>query len=74
MYFLIHDISTILIISLLLAYRRMNTLLEAIAKNVQNRQRAPRKPDVLPVSSTADMDAFETLPDNDYSDVVSIKI
>lgn len=51
----------------------MNGILENILQYVQNRQRIPRKPNILPISSLAEMDTFENIDDNIYSDVVSKK-
>jgi len=47
--------------------------LQNILRNVQDRQNIPRKPVILPISSCAEMDAFETMDDNTYFDVVSKK-
>lgn len=54
-------------------YRRMNTLLDDILKCVRNRRDQPRKPACIPISSVEEMDAFENINQNDYSDVVSEK-
>lgn len=51
----------------------MNTLLQSILKCVQDHRGVPRKPKVLPVSSVEEMDAFENMDENRYSDVVSEK-
>lgn len=40
-------------------------------KCLQDRHSIPRKPAILPVSSLQEMDAFENISDEDYSDVVS---
>ena len=52
----------------------MNALLDDILKCVQDRQRITRKPDIIPITSLADMTNFENLNDNEYSDVVSAKL
>lgn len=49
----------------------MNNLLENILKHVQDRQRVTRKPNILPISSLAEMEAFESIDDDTYSEVVS---
>lgn len=51
----------------------MNTLLENILKCVRNRRDQPGKPACIPISSVEEMDAFENIDQNDYSDVVSEK-
>lgn len=55
----------------------MNGLLHNLLRCVQSnndRNRVPRKPACLPISSVAEMDAFETINDNDYREVVSKQI
>jgi len=49
----------------------MNNLLENILKHVQDRQRVTCKPNILPISSLAEMEAFESIDDDTYSEVVS---
>lgn len=55
----------------------MNDLLQNILKCVQNnndRDRVPRKPACLPISSVDEMDAFQIMDDDDYHKVVSKQI
>lgn len=42
----------------------MNTLLENVPKYVQDKQRVPRKLDVLSISSLAEMDTFKNIDDS----------
>ncbi|XP_029675169.1 uncharacterized protein LOC115242776 [Formica exsecta] len=50
--------------------KRMNGLLQKILKCIQDRHFVSQKPAELPISSIQQMDAFENIDDNDYSDVV----
>lgn len=52
----------------------MNDLLQNVLRCVQSnndRDRIPRKPACLPISSVDEMDAFEAINDDDYREVVS---
>lgn len=51
----------------------MNTLLEKVLKCVKDHRSVPRKPAVLPISSLAEMDDFENIDEDRYTDVVSEK-
>ncbi|XP_029680027.1 uncharacterized protein LOC115245722 isoform X2 [Formica exsecta] len=51
--------------------KRMNGLLQKILKCVQDRHSTPQKPAELPISSLQQMDAFENIDDNGYSNVVN---
>ncbi|GAB1867451.1 DUF4806 domain-containing protein [Camponotus japonicus] len=51
--------------------KRMNGLLEKILKCVQNRNSIAQKPAILPISTLDQMDAFQNIDDNGYSDVVN---
>lgn len=51
----------------------MNTLLQSILKYVQNRNRVTCKPSSLPIASLEEMDTFEGMDENAYTDVVSKK-
>nr|XP_012214534.1 PREDICTED: uncharacterized protein LOC105667362 [Linepithema humile] len=54
--------------------KRMNGLLHNLLKCVQSnndRDRVPRKPACLPISSVIEMDAFEDIDDNDFREVVN---
>lgn len=51
----------------------MNTNLEKILKCVQDRHRALRKPAIFPIASLQDMDAFERIDEDGYSNAVSEK-
>ncbi|XP_067215271.1 uncharacterized protein [Linepithema humile] len=51
--------------------KKIHTLCENILKGVQDKQRVSGKPDILPISSLTEMDAFEDIDDNDYSNVVN---
>ncbi|XP_072757498.1 uncharacterized protein [Anoplolepis gracilipes] len=51
--------------------KRMNNLLEKIFKCVQHRRHSPQKPTVLPITSLIDMDKFERVDEENYSDVVN---
>lgn len=58
-------------------YRRMNGLLHNVLRCVQSnndRDRVPRKPACLPISSVVEMDAFQAIDDDDYREVVSKQI
>ncbi|XP_036146328.1 uncharacterized protein LOC118646786 [Monomorium pharaonis] len=50
--------------------KRMNSILEKVLKCVQDSQTYIQKPNSLPITSLAQMDAFENLNENDYSNVV----
>lgn len=50
----------------------MNTLLQSILKCVQDHRGVPRKPKI-PVSSVEEIDTFENIDENRYSDVISEK-
>ncbi|XP_070167957.1 uncharacterized protein [Polyergus mexicanus] len=55
--------------------KRINGLLKNIFKCVQhlksdNRRRAPTKPAILPISSLEEMDIFEDIDDDGYSEIV----
>lgn len=55
----------------------MNGLLHNILRCVQNnndRDRVPRKPACLPISSVVQMNVFENINDDDYREVVSKQI
>lgn len=52
----------------------MNGLLEKILKCVQNRNSIAQKPAILPISTLDQMDAFQNIDDNGYSDVVSVRL
>ncbi|KMQ86821.1 hypothetical protein RF55_14099 [Lasius niger] len=49
--------------------KRMNTLVENVLKCVKDRRSVPRKPAVLPISSLAEMNDFENIDENCYTDV-----
>ncbi|GAB1867687.1 DUF4806 domain-containing protein [Camponotus japonicus] len=49
----------------------MNTVLEKVLKSIQDHRGMPRKPAVLPISSLAEMDNFENIEENSYTDVVN---
>lgn len=54
--------------------KRMNNLLQNVLRCVQNnndRDRVPRKPVCLPISSVDEMDAFEAISDDDYREVIN---
>lgn len=51
--------------------KRVNSTLEKILRCVQDRQRAPRKPAIFPIASLPDMDAFERLDEDGYSNAVN---
>lgn len=51
----------------------MNSNLEKILRCVQDRHRAPRKPAIFPIASLSDMDAFEQIEEEEYSNAVSEK-
>jgi len=48
----------------------LQNLLRCVQSN-NDRNRMPRKPARLPILSVAEMDAFQTIDDNDYCEVVS---
>lgn len=48
----------------------MNTLLQSILKCVQIRNRPSRKPTIFPITSLEEMDNFENIDEDAYSDVV----
>ncbi|XP_011859031.1 PREDICTED: uncharacterized protein LOC105556544, partial [Vollenhovia emeryi] len=52
-------------------YRRINTLLQSILKCVQDNRGVQRKPAILPISSLAEMDDFENIDDNGFTEVVN---
>ena len=59
-------------VSIRSACRRMNTLLESVLQCVQpTRNGPPSKPAVIPLSSPEEVDCFETIDDETYSNVVS---
>lgn len=49
----------------------MNGTLEKIMKFVQTSQSASRKPTNFPISTLADMEKFEDIDDEEYSNAVS---
>ncbi|XP_070156512.1 uncharacterized protein [Polyergus mexicanus] len=49
--------------------KRMNTLLEKLLKCVQHRHNPSHKPAILPISSLTEMDIFERIDEEGYSDV-----
>ncbi|XP_070169803.1 uncharacterized protein [Polyergus mexicanus] len=49
----------------------MNTLLEKVLKCVQHRHQPTHKPAILPISSATQMDTFERIDEEGYSDVVN---
>ncbi|XP_070170698.1 uncharacterized protein [Polyergus mexicanus] len=51
--------------------KRMNTLLEKVLKCVQHRHQPTHKPAILPISSATQMDTFERIDEEGYSDVVN---
>jgi len=51
----------------------MNGVLDKILKYVQDRQTCMQKPASLPITSLAQMDAFENMSEDEYSDIVSKK-
>lgn len=54
----------------------MNKLLQNILKYMQNQmsyKQISHKPAILPISSVEEMEAFELINDDSYSDVVSKK-
>ncbi|XP_025154662.1 uncharacterized protein LOC112588563 [Harpegnathos saltator] len=51
--------------------KKSHGLLQKILKCVQDRHSAPQKPAVLPISTLQQMDEFENLTEEDYSDVVN---
>ncbi|KMQ84642.1 hypothetical protein RF55_17401, partial [Lasius niger] len=54
--------------------RRMNGLLHNVLRYVQSnndRDRVPRKPACLPISSVVEMDTFQAIDDDDYREVVN---
>ncbi|CAL1672681.1 unnamed protein product [Lasius platythorax] len=54
--------------------RRMNGLLHNVLRCVQSnndRDRVPRKPACLPISSVVEMDTFQAIDDDDYREVVN---
>ncbi|XP_011696639.1 PREDICTED: uncharacterized protein LOC105455208 [Wasmannia auropunctata] len=52
-------------------FKRTNTVIQSILKCVQDHRGVPRKPAVLPVSSLAEMDDFENIDKNRFTEVVS---
>jgi len=51
----------------------MNGLLDKVLKCVQDHQICMQKPASLPVTSLAQMDAFENMNEDEYSDVINRK-
>jgi len=56
-----------------LLYSRTNTLLEDVLKSIQDHRGVPQKPAVLPISSLAEMNDFENIDENRYTNIVSEK-
>lgn len=77
-YILYQSIDNILIVHFAILilhfiHRRMNTLLEKVLKSVKDHRSVPRKPAILPISSLTEMDDFENIDEDRYTDVVSEK-
>jgi len=56
-----------------LLYSRTNTLLEDVLKSIQDHRGVPQKPAILPISSLTEMNDFENIDENRYTNVVSEK-
>ncbi|KAM0735059.1 hypothetical protein ACS0PU_011172 [Formica fusca] len=51
--------------------KRVNSTVDKILRCVQDRHRAPRKPAIFPIASLPDMDAFEGIGEDGYSNAVN---
>ncbi|XP_020297895.1 uncharacterized protein LOC109862297 [Pseudomyrmex gracilis] len=51
--------------------KRVNSTAEKILRCVQNRHHAPQKPAIFPIASLPDMDAFEKIDEDGYSNAVN---
>ena len=58
-------------VSLCFVSRRIRTVIDNVYKYVKQQYNAPQKPPSIPISSVAEMHAFEKVDESTYSDVVS---